>query len=104
MTKLEIALAYAKKDFRMFCFPNGRKHDVDLGVFDIFLSSSSDNIAGFKFFCDNSNEMDNVLRLMSHYKIPYKHTQERFEYIYTDGFLSSDDIDFISRVLHNIKG
>ena len=48
--------------------------------------------------------MNNVLRLMSHYKIPYRHTQEKIEYIYTDGILSSGDIDFISGVLRNIRG
>lgn len=104
MTKLEIALAYAKKDFSMFSFPNGRKHDVDLGVFDIFLNADHDNIDGFRFYCDNSNEMNNVLRLISHYKIPYRHTQEKIEYIYTDGILGSGDINFISGVLRNIRG
>lgn len=104
MTKLEIALAYAKKDFSMFSFPNGRKHDVDLGAFDISLNAAHDNIDGFRFYCDNTNEMNNVLKLMSHYKIPYKHTQERIEYIYTDGVLGYDDIDFISGVLRNIRG
>ena len=104
MTKLEIALAYAKKDFNMFSFPNGRKRDVDLGTFDISLNPSHDNIDGFRFYCDNTNEMNNVLRLISHYKIPYRHTQERIEYIYTDGILSSADINFISDVLHSIRG
>ena len=104
MTKLEIALAYAKKDFNMFSFPNGRKHDKDLGTFDISLNATKDNIDGFKFYCDNAYEMNNVLRLMSHHKIPYKHTQEKIEYIYTDGILGSGDIDFISGVLHNIEG
>ena len=64
MTKLEIALAYTKKDFNMFSFPNGRKHDKDLGTFDISLNAAHDNIDGFKFYCDNANEMNNVLRMM----------------------------------------
>ena len=102
MTKLEITLAYAKKDFSMFSFPNGRKHDKDLGTFDICLNLSYDNIDGFRFYCDNANEMNNVLRLLSHYKIPYKHTQEKIEYIYTDGILSSGDINFMGDVLRNI--
>lgn len=104
MTKLEIALAYAKKDFNMFSYPNFRKRDERLGVFDISLNAAHDNIDGFRFYCDNTNEMNNVLRLMSHYKIPYKHTQEKIEYIYTDGILGSGDIDFISGVLRNIRG
>lgn len=103
MTKLEIALAYAKKDFSMFSFSNGRKHDKDLGTFDISLNATKDNIDGFKFYCDNAKEMNNVLRMMSHYKVPYIHSQEKIEYIYTDDVLSSGDIDFISGVLHNIE-
>lgn len=104
MTKLEIALAYAKKDFSMFRFPNGLKHDNDLGTFEISINAAHDSIDGFRFYCDNTKEMNNVLKLMSHYKIPYKHTPEKIEYIYTDGVLGSGDIDFISGVLHNIKG
>ena len=88
----------------MFSFPNGRKHDKDLGTFDISLNAAHDNIDGFKFYCDNANEMNNVLRMMSHYKIPYIHSQERIEYIYTDNVLGSGDIDFISDVLCNIWG
>lgn len=104
MTKLEIALAYAKKDFSMFSFPHQRWYDNDLGVFDVNLSISKDNIEGFRFYCDNTTEMNNVLKVLSHYKIPYKHTEERTEYLYTDGVLSSGDINFISCVLHNIRG
>lgn len=103
MTKLEIALAYAKKDFNMFSFPNGRKHDKDLGTFDISLNAAHDNIDGFKFYCDNAKEMNNVLKLMSHYKMRYIHSQEKIEYIYTDNILDPGDINFISGVLHNIE-
>ena len=88
----------------MFSFPNGRKQDEDLGVFDISLNVAHDNIDGFRFYCDNIHEMNNVLSLMSHYKIPYKHTQEKIEYIYTDGVLGTGDINFISCVLRNIRG
>lgn len=103
MTKLEIAMAYAKKDFSMFNYPYQRCYDKDLGTFDVVSDVSRNGIKGFRFYCDTANEINNVLRLMSHYKIPYRHTLEKIEYIYTDGILSSDDIDFISCVLHNVK-
>lgn len=104
MTKLEIAMAYAKNDFSMFRSPHHRYYDKNLGPFEVVTDVSENNIKGFIFYCDNSTEINNVLRLMSHYKIPYKHTQAKLEYIYTDGILSSDDINFISCVLHNIRG
>ena len=75
----------------------------DLGTFDISLNATKDNIDGFKFYCDNAKEMNNVLKLMSHYKIPYIHSQEKIEYIYTDNVLDPGDINFISGVLHNIE-
>ena len=104
MTKLEIAMAYAKKDFKMFTYPHQRCYDKDLGTFDVVADASRSIIESFRFYCDNATEMNNVLNVLSYYKIPYRHTQERLEFIYTDGILSSDDINFISCVLHNIKG